>query len=164
MPYETIDIRESEHPVKLLADDWALLSAGTAEDWNTMTVSWGAVGEIWGYDAAFVFVRPQRHTLKYMDAQDHFTLSFGLSKDTMKLCGKISGNDCDKIAEAGLTPHAQDGTVWPEGAKLVLVCKKAAKQRFDPAGFIDPGIESNYKGDYHYMFLGKIVKVYRRDN
>lgn len=166
MPYERIDIRQTENPVKLIADNWALLSAGTAQDWNTMTVSWGAVGEIWGFDAAFVFVRPQRHTLQYMDANEYFTLSFGLPRETMALCGKISGRDGDKLAKAGLTlaeaePIARGEAVWPAGAKLVLVCRKAAKQRFDPAGFINPSIEGNYNGDYHHMFVGEIVGVYK---
>jgi len=161
MPYERIDIRDTENPVKLIAGDWALLSAGAPEDWNTMTVSWGAVGEIWGFDAAFIFVRPQRYTLKYLDANEYFTLAFGLPRETMALCGKISGRDGDKIARAGLTVHSQDGAVWPEGAKLAIVCRKAARQDIDPAGFIDPRIEGNYEGDYHHMFVGEIVGVYR---
>jgi len=161
MPYEKIDIRDIENPVKLIADRWALLSAGTPKDWNTMTVSWGAIGEIWGFDAVFAFVRPQRHTMQYMDASDYFTLAFGLPRETLALCGKISGKDCDKIARAGLTVHAECDAVWPEGATLAIVCRKAAKQAIDPAGFIDPGIEGNYNGDYHSMFVGEIVGVYR---
>lgn len=165
MPYKQINIREAGNPVKRIADDWALLSAGTPEDWNTMTVSWGAVGEIWGFDAAFVFVRPQRHTMQYLDANEYFTLSFGIARQTMALCGKISGRDCDKIAEAGLVPSSNDmpGVVWPEGANLVLVCRKTAKQAFDPAGFIDPRIEDNYSGDYHHMFAGEIVAAYQSE-
>ena len=161
MPYESIDIREIDNPVKLIADGWALLSAGAPGDWNTMTVSWGGVGEIWGFAAAFVFVRPQRHTMQYLDGSEYFTLAFGLPRETMALCGKLSGRDCDKIAQAGLTAHAQGEAVWPEGAKLVIVCRKAAKQALDPAGFIDPRIEGNYHGDYHQVFVGEIVRVYR---
>jgi flavin reductase (DIM6/NTAB) family NADH-FMN oxidoreductase RutF len=161
MPYEKIGIRDIENPVKLIADDWALLSAGAPGDWNAMTVSWGGIGEIWGFDAAFAFVRPQRHTMKYMDASEYFTLSFGLARETLALCGKISGRDCDKIAKAGLAAHAEGGAVWPEGAKLAIVCRKAAKQAIDPAGFIDPKIGGNYNGDYHHMFVGEIVGVYR---
>jgi len=119
------------------------------------------VGKIWGFDAAFVFVRPQRYTLKYLDANEYFTLSFGVARETMALCGKISGRDCDKIAEAGLAAHAEGDAVWPEGATLAIVCRKAARQVFDPAGFIDPKIEGNYNGDYHYMFVGEIIGVYR---
>ena len=162
MSFQLINIRETEHPVKLLADDWALLSAGSPEDWNTMTVSWGGIGEIWGFDAAFIFVRPQRHTMKYLDASGYFTLAFGLPRETLTLCGRISGRDGGKIEKAGLTPYAEGAAVWPTGAKLVLVCRKAAKQAFDPAGFIDPGIEENYPdGDYHSMFVGEIVGVYK---
>jgi len=165
MPYDSIGIRDTEHPVKLIAGDWALLSAGTPGNWNTMTVSWGAIGELWGFDAAFIFVRPQRYTMKYLDANEYFTLAFGLPRETMALCGKISGRDCDKIARAGLTAYSQAtgecDAVWPAGAKLVIVCRKAAKQVIDPAGFINSSIEGNYTGDYHHMFVGEIVGVYR---
>jgi len=166
MPFTPIDIRETENPVKLIADDWALLSAGAPEDWNAMTVSWGGIGEIWGFDAAFVFVRPQRHTMKYVDENDYFTLSFGLPREVTTLCGRASGRDfpspCGKIAAAGLTAHAQDGAIWPEEAKLVIVCRKAAKQALDPAGFLDPGIEENYSGDYHSIFVGEIIQTYKK--
>jgi len=165
MPFEPISIREIDNPVQRIADDWALLSAGTPENWNAMTVSWGAVGKIWGFDAVFVFVRPQRYTMRFMDENGYFTLSFGLPREITALCGKISGRDfkrpCGKIAAAGLTAHAEGGAVWPEEAKLVIVCRKAAKQALDPAGFLDPGIEGNYKGDYHSMFVGEVVGAWR---
>jgi flavin reductase (DIM6/NTAB) family NADH-FMN oxidoreductase RutF len=163
MLFERIDIRETGHPIKLIADEWALLSAGHAEDWNTMTISWGGVGELWGRDVAFVFVRPQRHTLRYIESNDYFTLSFGLSREVTSLCGKCSGRDFalpnGKIAEAGLTAYVQGGAVWPAETKLVLVCKKIAKQTLEPAGFLDPAIEKNYAaGDYHFMFVGEIIE------
>ena len=49
-----------ENPVKLISDGWGLLTAGKESGWNTMTVSWGAIGELWGRDVALCFVRPQR--------------------------------------------------------------------------------------------------------
>ena len=163
MPFQPINIRDTEHPAKLIADDWALLSAGAPEDWNTMTVSWGGVGAMWGKDAAFVFVRPQRHTMRYIESSDYFTLSFGLPRETTALCGKISGRDCDKISQAGLSAHAEGAAVWPAQAKLVLVCRKLAAQTLDPACFIDPAIEGNYPDkDYHKMFVGEIQAVYRQ--
>ena len=163
MPYELIDIRETEHPVKLIADDWALLSAGEMDDWNTMTISWGGIGQLWGTACAFVFVRPQRHTLQYMERSNYFTLSFGLPRDTLQLCGKISGRDCDKIKEAGLTAHAEGAAVWPAQAEMALVCRKAAVQTLDPAGFLREEISKHYPGkDYHKMFVGEIVRVYRK--
>jgi len=161
MSFQPINIREIENPVKLIADDWALLSAGTADNWNTMTVSWGGVGELWHRDVVFAFVRPQRYTYQYMEENELFTLAFGLPKEVTTLCGKTSGRDGDKIAQAGLTTHAQDGTVWPKEAALVIVCRKIAIQDMDPKGFIDPTIEDNYEGDYHRMYVGEIVRVYK---
>ena len=63
-------------PIKMISDDWALLTAGTLDKFNTMTISWGGVGELWGKDVAFVFVRPQRYTYGFMEENDYFTLSF----------------------------------------------------------------------------------------
>jgi flavin reductase (DIM6/NTAB) family NADH-FMN oxidoreductase RutF len=34
---------------------------------NTMTVSWGGAGILWGKQVAFVFVRPQRHTFSFTE-------------------------------------------------------------------------------------------------
>lgn len=163
MSFLPINIREIDNPVKLIADDWGLLSAGTADNWNTMTVSWGGVGELWHRGGVvFAFVRPQRYTYKFMEEQEMFTLSFGLNREITTLCGKVSGRDRDKIKEAGLTTHTQDNAVWPAEAELVLVCRKIAAQDMDPAGFIDPTIEDNYDGDYHRMYVGEVVQVYKK--
>lgn len=151
-----------ENPVKLIADDWALVSAGTPEDWNTLTVSWGGIGELWGRDVAFIFIRPQRYTKKFIDEQDYFTISFfDLEyKDMLRLCGRISGRDCNKIKEAGLTLATDGAAVYPAEARLIIKCKKIAVQPLDNSGFLDKTIEKNYaSGDYHYMYVGEIEKV-----
>lgn len=68
-----------------------------------MTVSWGALGEMWGRDAAFVFVRPQRYTFEFIEQAISSSLSFYGSeyKDALRLCGAKSGRDIDKPAAAG---------------------------------------------------------------
>lgn len=30
-----------------LINDWALITVGTPEDWNTMTIAWGSMGDMW---------------------------------------------------------------------------------------------------------------------
>ena len=72
-----ISIRELDgNFVKMLSEDWALLTAGKSDCFNTMTVSWGGVGELWNKDVAFLFVRPQRYTFQFIENNDYFTLSF----------------------------------------------------------------------------------------
>ena len=41
-----------------------------------MTVSWGAMGFMWGKPSVTVYIRPQRYTKEFVDTRDTFTLSF----------------------------------------------------------------------------------------
>ena len=52
----------TQNPFSLIGKDWGLVTAGTTEKVNTMTVSWGGVGIMWGKPVAFIFIRPQRYT------------------------------------------------------------------------------------------------------
>lgn len=149
-------------PVKMIAEDWALLTAGNLSAFNTMTVSWGGVGELWGKDVAFVFVRPQRYTYEFMENSEYFTLSFfgGEYKKELGICGAKSGRDVDKCKETGLVPTAAEQAVTFEQAKTVLVCRKVAFQDIDPKGFLDASIMDTYAAkDYHRMYVGVIEKV-----
>lgn len=158
-----INIRDvKENPVKLISDGWGLLTAGKESGWNTMTVSWGAIGELWGRDVAICFVRPQRYTKEFMDSEEYFTICFFGEeyKKALQICGTKSGRVIDKAAETGLTPVFSDNTTYFEQAKLVLICKKVACQDMNPEGFIDPSIKDEYKkGDYHTTYVGEIIKV-----
>ncbi len=158
-----LNIREvKDNLVKMIADDWALVSAADGDKWNTMTISWGGVGELWGKDVVFAFIRPQRYTREFMDKSDYFTVSFFAEgyKDALKICGSKSGRDCDKIKLAGLSAEFDGEAVYPAEAKLVIKCRKIAVQKMDNTGFIDPSIESNYSsGDYHLIYVGEIEKV-----
>ncbi len=165
--FREIDIREiKKSPVEMISDEWALLSAGTPDSYNTMTVSWGALGELWGRDCAFVFVRPQRFTYEFMEKNGYYTLSFfdGGFKKEMGFCGSHSGRDTDKAAQTGLEPVQVDGSVSFKQAKTVLVCKKIAIQDIDPEGFLDGSISREYPADdYHRVYIGEIVKVLKAE-
>lgn len=155
------DIKESA--VKMISDDWALLSAGNENGFNTMTVSWGGIGELWGKDVAFIFVRPQRYTKEFIDREGKMTLSFfgGEYKKEMGFCGKNSGRDFDKFKETGLTPEFSDGTVYIKEAKHVLILKTLAVTEMTPDSFLDKEIEpSCYPNkDYHIVYIAEIVKT-----
>ena len=148
--------------VKMLSEDWALLTAGTINDFNTMTVSWGGIGELWGKDVGFVFVRPQRYTYEFIEKNDYFSLSFfgGEYKKELGICGSKSGRDIDKMAETGFTPVDLENVVDFEQAKITIVMKKLAYQDMKPEGFLDESIMKNYaNNDFHRIYVGEIVKV-----
>ncbi len=155
------DIKESA--VKMISDDWALLTAGNESGFNTMTVSWGGIGELWGKDVAFIFVRPQRYTKEFIDREGMMTLSFfgGEYKKEMGFCGKNSGRNYDKMKETGLTPAFEDGTVYIKEAKTVLVLKTLAVTEMTPDSFLDKEIDSSCypNKDYHIVYIAEIVKT-----
>lgn len=159
-----INIREiKESAVKMISDDWALLSAGNKDKWNTMTVSWGGIGEIWGKDVAFVFVRPQRYTKEFIDKDGRFTLSFfgGEMKKEMGILGKISGRNEDKIALSHIKGVFEADTVYVDGAKYVLVCKTLYTDFIKPENFIEKDNDEKWyaQKDYHKVYVAEIEKV-----
>src|SRR5512136_2311749 len=89
---------------------WFLLTAGENRPggFNSMTVSWGALGVIWGRPLAVVVVRPQRHTYEFMERCDTFSLcAFEKShRPALNLLGTLSGRDTQKMTECRLTPIA----------------------------------------------------------
>ena len=150
--------------IKAIADEYMLITAGDKNGYNMMTASWGFAGEIWGDDSVIALVRPQRYTIKFLNEQEYFTLSFyGDRKDIHKICGSKSGRDIDKTAACGLTPVFSDNSVYFDEARLVIVCKKTYCDKLKPECFIDKEKQKWYNDDYHYMFIGKIEKVYIKD-
>lgn len=146
--------------IKMIADEWMLITAGNEEKYNMMTASWGFAGEIWGNDSVMALVRPQRYTMEFINDSDYFTLSFyGDEKGLHKVCGSKSGRDVDKTALTGLTPVFSDNTVYFDEARLVLVCKKQYVGKISPEDFIDKEPLKWYNDDFHYMIIGKIEKV-----
>ena len=158
-----ISIREFDgNFVKMLSEDWALLTAGKVDSFNTMTVSWGGIGELWNKDVAFLFVRPQRYTYKFIENNDYFTLSFfgGEYKKELGICGRKSGRDIDKMKETGFTPISIGESTGFKEAKITVYMKKLAYQDMKPEGFIEDSIMNNYKdNDFHRVYIGEIVKV-----
>lgn len=149
---------------------WMLLTAGrfAPPAFNMMTVSWGGLGVLWNKPMAMVVVRPSRHTYRFMESTDTFTLSaFGPEyRDALTLCGTRSGRSVDKVKQTGLTPLPSSQIEAPgfEEAELILECRKMYFDDIHPAQFLSEDIESNYKGhDYHRMYLAEILAIHGTD-
>ena len=159
-----INIKELDfNPVKQFDDNWALLTSGSTDDYNTMTVSWGALGELWNRDVAICFVRPERYTFEFMEKNEYFTLSYfsGNYKKELGFCGSRSGRDFDKAKETGLEPITVENSTSFEQADVILLCRKIAFQDMKPDGFVDESIADNYRSDgLHRTYVGEIVKAF----
>lgn len=155
-----------ENFVKLLNENWGLLTAGTAEKLDTMTISSGAIGNMFRMNVVYVYVRPSRYTKTFIEKEDYFTVSFfdEAYKPQLTLCGRKSGRDTDKAAECGFTTAFADcGAPYFEEASLVLVCRKIYKEEIRPESFIDGSIKDWYpREDYHTAYVGEIVEVLKK--
>ena len=149
-----------------IGDRWMLITAGTADNCNTMTASWGGLGILWNLPMAIAYVRPQRYTKQFMDREEYFTLAFFPPeyRQQLALCGTKSGRDLDKVKECGFTVAVGEGNApYFEEAELVFVCRKRMVMPMDPAAMPEEVKEKHYTGDYHDMYWGEIVEVLKKD-
>lgn len=152
------------NPFEKLAKQWALVGAGSMDKFNMMTVSWGAVGVIWGKPSVTAYIRQTRYTKEFVDSSDTFTLTFlkDGNRDALNVLGSKSGRDMDKMKESGLTPIEVDGEVMFEEAELVLVCRKRFVQDMSKENFVNQETLDKWYADqnYHTMYIGEIVAAY----
>ena len=143
---------------------WALLTAGTPDKFNTMTISWGGLGTLWGKPVATTYVRTTRYTHEFMDDNDYFTISFypDSMKQILGVMGSKSGRDIDKQNYEGLNAKAVGETVTFEEAEITFVCKKLFKQCLEKENMNPDLAKQFYDGDaLHDMYIGEIVDIIR---
>ena len=156
---------------------WALVTAGMLDDFNTCTVSWGSMGNIWGpnggdISTVTVYIHPARYTQEFMAKYDTFTVSFFPEsyRKALGYLGSHSGRNENKVANSGLTPVvAGDGVTFKE-AELTFVCKKLYEHQFDEA-YLAEKVKDYYasnpavytqaghdRWEPHYMYIGEVVE------
>lgn len=154
---------------EVINKDKALLTAGTIDDFNTMTIGWLSAGVIWGKNTLTVYVRPSRYTYKFMENNDYFTVSFYDQKyfDKIIYLGRVSGRDEPKVAKIDFTPIEVDKSTTFKEARLTVVCKKIYYQDMDEKQLHANGIEKYYPNDdfkplekYHRTYIGEIVRIF----
>lgn len=161
----------------LFDKQWALVTAGNVDDFNACTISWGSMGTIWTGknrkgSAITVYIHPARHTLKFMQENEYFTVSFfdKSHRKALAIMGTKSGRDGNKVAEAGLTPvsMAEGGMTFAE-ANFTFLCRKVYQHPFAKEGLAED-VQTYYAthphefpqdedGNWqpHWMFIGEIV-------
>lgn len=154
---------------------WALVTAGSIDNYNSCTLSWGSLGNIWGRDGescpiVTVYVHPARYTSEFLTDSDYFTVSFYPEeyRKAVAYMGSHSGRDEDKAKATGLTPVVMGEGVTYQEANLTFLCKKLSQQQFSKDNLAPeiqdyyaskPEIFPDFTGGWqpHLVFVGEIV-------
>jgi len=148
------------------ADRWGLLTGGKEGDFNSMTVSWGAGGILWGEPGCILFVRPQRYTYGFTQKHSAMTLSFYEEKyrKALLMYGTKSGRNTDKTAESGFHPVFCADGVYYEEAEIVIKLEKIYSDMVKKDCFLDMLPLKNYpKEDFHRVYFCRIKGILVKD-
>ncbi|MBO4358576.1 MAG: flavin reductase [Erysipelotrichaceae bacterium] len=148
------------NPFEKFSKDWALVTAGDKDSFNSMTIAWGAMGTIWNKSVVTIYIRPDRYTFSFLEKNDYFTVSFypESCRDTLRMLGTKSGRDSDKIKESGLTPvFLKNGITYRE-AYETFVCRKiyCAQMKYEDVPEEGKAIYQNGITP-HYIIMGEVV-------
>ena len=150
--------------IKMISQDWMLITAGNAEKANMMTASWGGAGVLYNKPVAICFINPARYTYGIMEKSSTFTLTYYPQeyKDVLQYCGTKSGRDEDKIKGSGLTPvYTENGAVAFSQACVIIECRKMLSQSL-MLDSIENEQERNKRAmqPMHKMYIGEILNVW----
>ena len=149
-----------------VGSELALISAGTPEKFNSMTIMFGAIGMIWSKKAYFAFIKPERYTFDFIKDSEYFTVSYFPKEFNKihKIFGYKSGREIDKIQETGITPEFIDNGITFTEANEIYICKKIYFKQMDK-DFEPEDVVAQYNdpkniifGECHYALIGEIEK------
>lgn len=150
--------------MKMISQDWMLITAGNKEKFNMMTASWGGFGILYNKPVAICFINPARYTYSVIEGSDTFTLTFYTEayRDALQYCGTKSGRDEDKVKGSGLTPmETQNGAMAFSQAWMVVECRKMLSQSLSPDAIADPAEKAKRAAQpMHKMYIGEILNVW----
>ncbi|MDR0746122.1 MAG: DUF4468 domain-containing protein [Mediterranea sp.] len=150
--------------IKMLSEDWMLITAGTKDKFNMMTASWGGLGVLYQKPVAICFINPTRYTYQLMEKDDTYTLTFYTEayRGALQYCGTNSGRDTDKVKGSGLSPiTTPDGSQAFSEAWLIIECRKLVSQSITPEAISNEAVRNEWAGkQLHKMYIGEIINVW----
>lgn len=161
---------------------WALITSGDKNNFNSCTISWGSIGNIWCNETnrkiITIYIHPARFTFEFLKKYDSFTVSFYNEeyKKSLIYMGTHSGKNEDKVLNSNLTPLEIFNNITYKEAKVTFICKKLYMDQFNINNLNDeikdyykkspkifPNVTSNQSHDNwepHYMIIGEIIDNY----
>ena len=152
----------------LLRKESFLITGGSPASYNSMTAGWGGFGVLWGRDVASIYVRNTRYTYEFLEKEPYFTLSFYENPERaelMRVFGRMSGRNTDKIRESGFTPvKVPGGGVAYVQAKWILLCRRLVGVELTQDRIPQEIARKTYGGtrDFHKLYIGEILGVWIR--
>ncbi len=162
----------------LFRNQWALVSAGNIENFNTCTVSWGSLGTLWtrpGKSGSIVtvYLHPARYTREVLQQTDTFTVSFFPKeyRKALAYLGSHSGRNEDKVSVSGLSPISIGQGVTYKEANLTFVCRKLYQHQLSKEDLAQDiqdyyianpdayPLNENGEWEPHLIFIGEIIDV-----
>ena len=146
----------------VFSKEWALVTAGTPDNCNTMTIGWGGLGTLWSKPVVSVYVKPCRYTHSFLENNEYFTVSFfdEKYKKALGVLGTKSGRDGDKISEVGFDIVPCGESVTFKQAKFTILCKKIYRQDLDTSAMPQKVIDTYYlEEEPHTVFIGEVVDI-----
>ncbi|MBQ4340287.1 MAG: ADP-ribosylglycohydrolase family protein [Firmicutes bacterium] len=159
----------SSNVLKML-DKGAFLTTKSGQKKNTMVISWGAVGEMWGKPMIMIMIRRSRYTRELLDDSSDFTVSFAdpeKLKDELDFCGKESGRNVNKFAKLGLVTKDSkyvEASIIDTPA-LHFECKTFYKTEVTAEGLTSAEDYDEFysDGDMHTLYFAEIVEAYETE-
>ncbi|GIM27927.1 hypothetical protein CPJCM30710_05930 [Clostridium polyendosporum] len=159
-------IKGLEKGMENLHKTGAFLTVKNEDKVNTMTISWGSIGYMWGRPVLTVMVRKSRYTYELLEKIDNFTVSIPYGdklQSALALCGKKSGRNTDKCKEANISFASSKEVDSPivDNCNMYYECKVVYKGEMDKSLLI-PEIDEKFysNNDYHVLYFGEIVAAY----
>ena len=143
----------------------AFLTTKTGSKINSMTISWGTIGFMWGKPIFMVMVRPQRYTYGIIEKTNEFTVTIPYKKMSKELAflGSKSGKDMNKLSELNLSTVDSEKINTPvlEIEGMHFECKVVYKTTMSTENLNEIINKDKYPlEDYHTLYFGEIVSSY----
>ena len=161
-----------ENPIRMFGDDWAVVAAGNKENFNELTVSWGALGDAWwdNMPIAIIFVSATRYTHEFLEKYDTFSINV-FPKEFRKAVayiGSHSGKNEDKVAKTGLEVDftEQETPIFPQ-SRLIIECRKVYSHDLDRSKFTESLIGNYNQKKFlgvvpHTVYFGEIFNCWEK--
>ncbi|MCC8173108.1 MAG: flavin reductase [Odoribacter sp.] len=160
-----------ENVFKVTAEDYAVITAGTLSDYNSMVASYGGWGILFGDPVTWCFLRANRYTLEYMRANEKYTFAYfdAPYKEKIMHFGTSSGRGTDKMKTHDLTAvETPNGSISYKEARFIIECELVEITTVSPddfysekgKNFVIEGFED--AKEYHKLVFGKITNIWER--